>query len=223
MNRTKQRPFFLVVMISVALVFTACTPEMQAASPEVEVVVPTVIIQQYVTQVVATALPPESTAVPAAPATQAANPVSVGWDPLSAPIYYPIIGCVASRLYVGDRAFVAYGADNNSIYQSQEIGDAPIFRHLYPGEIMEIIDGPFCERGAVVWQVFALIDEQVGFVAEGNGEVYWLLPLPPGGESLYEAYHKATTQEEILKQLFGGRTPIFRPAGGTCRSSEDRK
>ena len=131
---------------------------------------------------------------------------------MSAPIYYPIMGCVASRMHVGERAFVAYGAETNGIHYSQEIGDAPIYRHLYPGEIMEIVDGPYCERGAIVWKVFALADEQVGFVGEGNGDVYWLLPLPPGEKSLYKQHQ----EQEVLSRLFGGKFPVYKPPPGTC-------
>jgi hypothetical protein len=210
MNTNKYRSIYLIIFVSLAFLVAACTSEMQAATQEVQVSVPTVIVQQYVTQVVATAAAPAPTAVPAKPTAQVIN--TTGYDPLSEPIYYPIMGCVASRLHVGDRAFVAYGAGTNGIHYSEDIGDAPIFRRLYPGEIMEVIDGPYCERDSVVWKVFALIDEQVGFVGEGNGDYYWLLPLPPGDKTLYEQYEK----DEKLRQLFSGGLPPFQAPRGAC-------
>lgn len=198
----KKRPLYLVITISVLLIATACGADMRAASQgaaqEVQSSAPTVIIQQLVTQVVATSVPVEATPVP--PTVAPVQVVNTGWDPLSAPIYYPMMGCVASRLYVGDRAFAAYGADRNGLHYSEDIGDAPIFRHMVPGEIMEIIDGPYCERGAVVWKVFALADEQVGFVAEGDGGTYWLLPLPPTDTSAYEEFTDASSLGHIFSQ-----------------------
>jgi hypothetical protein len=200
----KKKTLYLAITISVLLIATACGADMRAASQgadqEVQVSAPTVIIQQLVTQVVATSLPVEPTPIP--PTAAPVQYVNTGWDPFSVPIYYPMMGCVASRLYVGDRAFAAYGADRNGIHYSQDIGDAPIFRHLAAGEIMELIDGPYCERGAVVWKVFALADEQVGFVAEGDGSTYWLLPMPPTNESAYEDFKDAGSLDHIFSQGF---------------------
>jgi hypothetical protein len=217
LKNDKKRLVFLVITISVFLLATACGADMRAASQgtaqEAKSSAPTIIIQQFVTQVVATPLPVEATPVP--PPTTPVQVVNTGWDPLSAPIYYPLMGCVASRLYVGDRAFVAYGADRNGIHYSEDIGDAPIYRYLTPGEIMEIVDGPYCERGAVVWKVFALADEQVGFVAEGDGNFYWLLPLPPGDESAYKEY----INQDSLMHIFAQGITVYKNARGCTKNS----
>jgi hypothetical protein len=136
---------------------------------------PTVIVVQYVTQVVATVTPSPPTATPLPPT---ALPVKTGYDPFDAPIYYPLMGCpVASRIRVGDRVFVANNRGGTlGLHFSANVGYAPIFRKLSPGEILDVIDGPYCRTQSLVWEVIAS-DGRHGFVSEGNGEVYWLLPL----------------------------------------------
>jgi hypothetical protein len=59
---------------------------------------------------------------------------------------------------------------------------------LVAGEELSVIDGPVCERGALVWKVVAS-DGQTGFVAEGDGNTYWLMPL---GEAVDKKLLKAT-------------------------------
>lgn len=152
-----------------------------SSQPQPQMVYPTVVIVQYVTQVVATVTPaPPTTPVPnkptEAPAAVAASR-PIGYDPFSQPIYYPIKGCqVASRLHVGERVFVANGIGTIGLHMSKDIGGAPIFRHLEPGEVLDVIDGPYCQRLSLVWEVVD-ITGQKGFVPEGDGELYWLLPM----------------------------------------------
>jgi hypothetical protein len=168
----KKRPFFLLLAIGLLLVAYGCTSV--APNQPAQIVYPTVMITQYVTQIVATVTPQGPAPTPAPPTPR---PVNTGFDPYSVPIYYPLMFCpVASRLHVGDKAFVANGGDALGLHQSQDIGYAPIFRKLDPGEILDVIDGPYCQRLSLVWEVLTQ-DEQVGYVAEGDGNVYWLLPL----------------------------------------------
>ncbi len=175
MNKRKSKYLVLGMVLLTLLVATACGGSAQeVAQPTLE---PMIMVTQYVTQVVATRIP--TTPAPVATSTLAAAPRSAGWDPLAQPIYYPIMDCVASRLHIGDRAFVAFVNDLVGIYQSKDIEDAPLFRKPNAGEELEILDGPWCRNGALVWQTLAKADELVGFTPEGNGQQYWLLPLQP--------------------------------------------
>ncbi|MCZ7554234.1 MAG: hypothetical protein M5U05_16925 [Anaerolineales bacterium] len=174
----------LAVLAGVSLIATACVSI--PAQPINEGnnnanAQPVVLITQMVTQIVATPTitpaPPQISEVFEAPAPVASS----GYDPFSVPIYYPIRGCFASRLHVGDVAFVANGAGTIGIHQTHDIGYAPIWRHLNPGELMDVIDGPWCDRGALTWKI-ATSDGLVGFVPEGDGNTYWLLPMAPSTE-----------------------------------------
>ena len=176
MNRSLRKTMGFATVAIAMLVIAACGGSAQeTAAPTVE---PVVMITQYVTQIVATRIP--TTPVPAATSTLAGPPPrSKGWDPLAQPISYPGMGCVASRLHVGDRAFAAYIDNLAGIYQSKDIEDAPLFRKPIAGEELEILDGPWCRNGALVWKTLSKADELVGFTPEGNGQQYWLLPLQP--------------------------------------------
>ena len=150
------------------------------STPAVQVVYPTVVITQYVTQVVAT---PTITPIPLSTSVSNQTPsVAIGgWDSFTVAIYYPIAGCVASRLHEGDVAFVANaGVD---IIQSKDIGYSPVYRTLAPGELVDITKGPWCSGGSLIWRV-GTADGLDGFVPEGNGEIYWMLPMPPGTEKV---------------------------------------
>ena len=136
---------------------------------------PTVVIVQYVTQVVATVTPaPPRHRYPADPKDAASF---YGLRPVFGGMHYPVSGCqVASRLNIGDVAFVAVGSEQFGIHFSKDVGFSPITRKLTPGELLYILDGPTCNRNGLVWQVLADADDAMGYVIDGNGETYWLLP-----------------------------------------------
>jgi hypothetical protein len=162
--------FFLLV--SLTLIVSGCAGAQ--ATPQAPAN-PTVVIVQYVTQIVAT-VTPAPPAAPTTPPTQHA-PVSGGFDPYSVQPYYPIDGCqMASRLHVGDVAFVATGGESFNIHISRNVGFAPVVRKLSPGELLYITDEATCNRNGLVWGVLADADNAEGFVLEGNGETYWILP-----------------------------------------------
>jgi hypothetical protein len=169
-----------VIGLSLFLFVPACLSVAPQATQSVQVVYPTIVITQYVTQVVATPtitpIPPPTSAVKQAPST-----VNTGWDPFTVQIYYPLVGCVASRLHEGDVAFVANaGVD---LYNTKDTGYSPTYRKLLPGEMVDITKGPWCTNGALVWKV-GTADGLAGFVPEGDGNTYWLLPMPPGTDNV---------------------------------------
>jgi hypothetical protein len=52
---------------------------------------------------------------------------------------------------------------------------APIIARIPPGDIMEVLDGDRCADGYTWWRV--QYDEQIGFIAEGDGDDIWLALL----------------------------------------------
>jgi hypothetical protein len=181
MARIKKKGLALAVIgLSLFLFVPACLSVAPRSTQAVQVVYPTVVITQYITQVVATpTITP--TPLPTSASKQAPAVVQVGWDPFTVAIYYPIPGCVASRLHEGDVAFVANGGVD--LLQSKDIGYSPVTRTLAAGEMVDIKKGPWCSSGSLIWKV-ATADGEEGFAAEGNGEIYGLLPMPPGTESV---------------------------------------
>jgi hypothetical protein len=181
MTHVKKRGLALACLgLALVLFISACISVAPRSTQSVQLVYPTVLITQYVTQIVATPTitppPPPTPAVNQTPST-----VNVGWDPFTVQIYYPVVGCVASRLHVGDVAYVANGSVD--LLQSKDLDYSPAFRELAPGEMVDIIKGAWCSNGSLIWKV-ATSENEEGFAAEGNGEIYWLLPMPPGTESV---------------------------------------
>lgn len=213
MFQTKNKGLWILIVVttSLSLVISACVGSASQPAQEVQVVYPTVLVTQIVQQIVAT---PTATSLPAP--TEAVRVVapaaSTGWDPFAVPIYYPIRGCFASRLHVGDVAFVANGAGAMGIHQTQDIGYSPIWRHLDPGELMDVIDGPWCDRGALTWKV-ATADGYIGYVPEGDGNVYWLLPMSPVTDQVL-------SDEELELRMFlppGETLRLMGPKANYCR------
>jgi hypothetical protein len=162
----------LLVVISLHLALAAC-----GTSPAAEATATPQVI--YVTQVVTQIIPPTPvppTATP--PPTETPLPPTPTFDPLSAPIYYPLADCVASRLHVGDRAMVSLQGGPNGIRYGRDLAEGTVIAEAQPGAILEIVNGPYCSRGWIVWFV-RTSDGVEGFTPEGNGNEYWLLPTAP--------------------------------------------
>jgi hypothetical protein len=176
-QKIKKSLAILGIILSIAVLISACVSSVSESEQQPQGNQPRIVITQLITQIVATPTitpTPEPTEV-----VKVVVPVSSGgWDPFSVPIYYPIQGCVASRLHEGDVAFVANGAGTLGIHYSKDTRESPIFRRLDPGEAIDIIKGPWCDSGSVIWKV-ASSDGYIGFVPEGDGSVYWLLPMSP--------------------------------------------
>ena len=97
--------------------------------------------------------------------------------------YYPLSDCAASRLFVGDRAFVSLGGGSNGIRSEPDthpsdniIGRAP------SGEGMLILDGPVCNYGWILWKV-KTDSGLVGWTPETkDGKEFWLVPVDSPGD-----------------------------------------
>jgi hypothetical protein len=165
-----------LVLLSLVLFSAACTGSGETATAAVQTAEPTVWLTTFVTQIVATVPSPTPTLIPTPTIPPTIPPA---WDPWALPIYFPIIDCVASRLHKGDMAFVAGIGQHSRLFATKQIFDDPGRRELQMGETLQIIGGASCSGGWLVWEAYMVADRKRGFVVEGNGDVYWLLPLSP--------------------------------------------
>ena len=120
----------LLVMLALSLVLAACGTAQTAPTATPPIV--------YITQVVTQIIPPTPVPMtPTTPPTETPVPPSPTptWDPLSAPIYYPIEGCVASRLHIGDKAMVSYVGGANGIRYDRDLSQDGVFAYAQPGAI----------------------------------------------------------------------------------------
>jgi len=92
-------------------------------------------------------------------------------------VYSPLSGCAASRLHVGDSAFVNYETGRVGMRSEPvgKIGDT-LIRKLEEGEVLHIIDGPKCDLGWVFWKVRTVYSE-TGWIPEGDGSEFWVVPI----------------------------------------------
>ncbi|MBN2548019.1 MAG: hypothetical protein JXB15_02590 [Anaerolineales bacterium] len=171
----KPRKLFTWFGLILVLLSSACGGGEAVTTEPAQVVAPVVVVTEVVIQVVATSPPPTATPQPT-PTPYPTAPAA--WDPISAPIYYPQVGCVASRLHILDVAFVASVSTPVRLYRSKDVFEDPGVRELALGELVTILDGPWCNMDWIIWKVEASDGEKY-FVPEGNGEIYWLLPLNP--------------------------------------------
>jgi hypothetical protein len=169
----RKRRLILSVLISLLFAITACSIGATQAPPT-PTAPPEVIVTEVITQVVVATTAAPSPTPNYTPTT--ALTVTPTWDPYSAPIWYPLKDCVASRLHVGDKAMVTYGGTANGIRYGRDIHYDTIAGYAQPGQIIDIIDGPWCSQGWMVWMV-KTADGLSGYTPEGDGNSYWLLPV----------------------------------------------
>lgn len=179
MGKTLKLLWVATAFVSLALIASACIAAGQPAAPASSVE-PTYYITRFVTQIIATQ--PTYTPYPTLTPSPWPTP-TLKWDPFAAPIYFPDTGCAASRLQKGGMAFVAQtDAAITRLFSSPEIADNPGMRPLVTGEKLYIFDdenSPWCENKMLIWLAYALSDQKQGFVVEGDGKTYWLLPMSP--------------------------------------------
>jgi hypothetical protein len=197
---------YLLVIMSLLLVLSACAPNPDFDSQFEEQVV---VITQVATQIVVPTNPPR-TATPVPTATPSTEYISSGgFDPFAAPIYYPLTGCSASRLHVGDTAYVAYSGGLVGLYRNKGLGFEPNLRLPDVGSEAEIIDGPFCNEGWIYWEIVIpnsdAADAISGYMPEGNGSEYFLLPLVINPIPTMDPFSKAASTSLRLYKWSGCR------------------
>lgn len=175
-NSSDRRLVGAATFLACMLILSACSGGATPTTAEVVTVEPTLWLTTHVTQIVATSLPPPPTQIPTSTPWPTAT---LDWDPWAVPIYYPLFNCSGSRLHIGDMAFVGSLSLPIKISLTNQVFYDPGIRDLEHGETMQVIDGPDCVDGYVVWRVFTSNDGIEGYVPEGDGEQYWLFPLSP--------------------------------------------
>jgi serine/threonine-protein kinase len=98
--------------------------------------------------------------------------------PEANPTWQPCPGALASRLHVGNRAYVSHDPPLANRVRAQPKTGSTIVGLLQPGEKMEIVGGPACSDQWVWWQIRSLVSSLTGWTAEGDTTTYWLVPLP---------------------------------------------
>jgi DNA-binding beta-propeller fold protein YncE len=93
----------------------------------------------------------------------------------SVTIWQPCADAPASRLKVGDIAYVNKENDAEQRVRKDPTTKAEIIGTIRPGAAMTIIGGPTCADGWVWWNVHNA--DLTGWSAEGDKDVYWLMPL----------------------------------------------
>ena len=170
----RARWVLLVTSLSLLLFLSSCIQ--QPATPQV-ITPPVLIITQVVTEIVPPTLPP-MTPTPQPTATLGPPTLTPTFDPLAVPIYYPVEDCVASRLHIGDLAMVSKVGGANGIRYGRNLAEDTVIAYAQPGAILEIVNGPWCSQGWLVWLV-RTGDGIVGYTPEGDGNTYWLFPVGP--------------------------------------------
>lgn len=115
--------------------------------------------------------------------------------------YYPLEDCVASRLYVGDRAYVSLGGGSNGIRTEPDTHPADNIIYRAPsGEGMWIIDGPVCNYGWILWKV-ETDTRHVGWTPETkDGVEFWLVPVESQGDMVRDLRQNDPERYEVYQE-----------------------
>jgi len=92
-------------------------------------------------------------------------------------VYNPIAGCASSHLHVGDSAFVSYVGGKNHVRTKPDTAPSNnILFDIYPGEVVQIIGGPECNYGWILWKIETTYLKS-GWTPESDGNEFWLFPI----------------------------------------------
>ena len=99
--------------------------------------------------------------------------------PLSAtsvPTYFPLEGCSASHLHIGDQGYITLGTGYNAIRDSPDLHPHNVIGKAEEGEMVNILDGPVCYLDTwVVWKVQSA-GGVVGWTPETDGKTFFIIP-----------------------------------------------
>jgi hypothetical protein len=83
-----------------------------------------------------------------------------------------------TRLKAGSYAKVSEENPSPNRVREAPDSDAKIIYQIYPGSILQVVEGPICADGLVFWNVEnSLIPGGAGWTAEGDGKEYFLEPI----------------------------------------------
>lgn len=125
--------------------------------------------------------PPTKTSAPtqtrAATSTKQPTTVTSGYITPTPKLFWPLPNCAASHLHIGDSAFVSYDGGTNKLRSDPDTHPTDnIIGEIQPGEVLEIVGGPVCNYGWILWEVRTTRDK-TGWTPESDGEEFWILPL----------------------------------------------
>lgn len=81
-----------------------------------------------------------------------------------------------SQLDIGDIAYVGLEPPSPNGVREEANPDSTVLGEIQPGERVEILDGPECNRYWVWWYVRSLETDLEGWTPEGGEGYYWVLP-----------------------------------------------
>lgn len=87
-------------------------------------------------------------------------------------------GGLESRLDVGRKAQVTIDPPTPNNVRQYASKAAKLVGQIKPGEEIEIIGGPVCDRGLTWWEIRSLKSGLKGYTLEGDLKTYWLVPVP---------------------------------------------
>ena len=92
-------------------------------------------------------------------------------------VYNPLPDCASSRIHLNDNVGLENGVDYISIRSTPDTHPSNnIIGKILPGDQAQIIDGPICNYGWILWKIKRTSDGMVGWVAEFDGNSFWLVP-----------------------------------------------
>jgi len=121
-------------------------------------------------QTVSTTQPPSYTETPTVTRSPTAIAITTPWRACP--------DARLSQLSVGMQAYVSDDPPVPNRVRALPSTDAAIWGWIYPGEKVEVLDGPACSNSWVWWKVRSLETGLTGWTSEGDQNDYWLLPLP---------------------------------------------
>ena len=198
-SQTRRRffsPWALLVGLGVLLVGLLCTGigivllrnnllDIEGEPTQVGVIIiesPTEFftLTNIVTETPTNTLTPTSSATPtpSITPTEILTPSPTAYMSPTPAAYYPIAGCAASQLRLGDSAFVSYSGGRNRLRSEPDThpSDNFIDEDAHPGEVLLIVGGPECNHGWILWEVETTRQIR-GWTPETNGTDFFLLPL----------------------------------------------
>jgi hypothetical protein len=83
----------------------------------------------------------------------------------------------ATRLEVGERAFVSEDPPTPNRVRESPSRDAKIIKSIDPGETVMLLEGPVCAESWVWWRIQSVERPEItGWTSEGDEDGYWLVP-----------------------------------------------
>jgi hypothetical protein len=91
--------------------------------------------------------------------------------------YKPCEDTPFSRLVVGERASTPTEPALPNRVHKEPGKETEISGYVLPGQTVVLLEGPECLEGWVWWKIRNEVNKVEGWVAEGDEETYWLIPL----------------------------------------------